>query len=378
MFCKYLIKSFKKSPLYYIMMILLEAALIVVVLTANGIVLDSVTESNNSKYMAKHMELRFSEPQLVDDISDKLNSFAESIPYDYILIDINISGNEQRYSFYGGLPIKLFSSYQAMTSYMNDTFGLTQAELPTKQQFENHDNVVLVGNDAGTYLNENSERVSNEYRYNDCGKLLISQEEYCVVGHYSGYGVYVFWGTEPTGTEISGIDILLKNVISEKQASEISNLFCEIFGEQNVTDIKLPQINDLLEQRKNTVSICICVVMQVIVVFNIMLLFKYMSNSKRRLFSVFRFCGFGPLECIMMNCGEFLCVSFVSSFLASIAFELFVKSCVGVYYSIFDVAFTLDFYIEVAVIYMAISLLIYFICIAPSLGKSVADEARRI
>ena len=367
-----------QKPVYYLMMVICETMLVIIVFIANGIMLDAVSENNNSKYLAKYFEFNFLKDTKASEISDKINEMVERLPLEYEYINIFVSSRQQSEAFYGAYPVKLFPSYQDMVDFMFDTFGVTADNLPTQKQYENHEKVVIVGNDAGYYINDKSETIYNEYKLTDDGHLILCAEEYLIAGHFAGAGVYVFWGAQPEETLSSGVSILLNNVVSEQQAAEISDLVCSIFGDELNVEVTLPETQSLLEQRKNFSIFVITVFMQIVVVFNIMLIFKYMVISKSRVFAIYRFCGYGVGDCIVFNYTEFFAISLAALVLACITFELWVKQLMSLSYGVFTAVFTPDYYAFVVLIFLVISTLLYFIYIYPSLKKFVAEEVRKI
>lgn len=85
--------------------------------------------------------------------------------------------------------------------------------------------------------------------YVDDGFLEIMGEKYRVSGYYKSTTMYMFWGTQPENTLISGLSIRMKNSVTEKQSDEIMALYNEIFGEIPLDNQELPETYDLLEIR---------------------------------------------------------------------------------------------------------------------------------
>ncbi len=373
MFIKYIKTNLKHNCLEYAFIIIVEVIMLCFILFTNGVIINSITEENNSKYEASRFFLRFKEPVNTADITNKVDEFVERIPYDFIDINLLFPSKQAITEFYGSSGLFLFRDYYNFKEFMEEKFDVSSGQIPTQQEFDNKEKVVMVGTSLNSFDGE-----PTAYESVTDGYIVLMGEKYRVSGYYDGSGIYVFWGTQPVETQSSCILIEMKDVMTEKQTKEIMALYYEIFGEIPLASEQLPSTYALLDQRANEANIGISITMMLISVFNILLIFKYMMSLRKLNFAIYRFCGFGKFTCVLYSGTEFLSLSIVSSILSCIVFDKFLKPFLLSYYSIFDIIFTIDYYAVIIAAYFVISFIMFIIFIAPSLTKTVNAELRSI
>lgn len=383
MFSKYIKINIKNHFLQYLSIIVFEIFLLLAILISNGIFLDYASKENSAEYFAKFFEFSFGSRIRSSEISEKIEEFAEKIPYefDYMAIDMS-SGTDNLNDKYTGNVLFLFSDYEHLKKHMLKYFVKSVADLPTEEQFNNKSKTVLVGGRAGItrYLKDVNDEISPftpEFQFDDNGKIISFDEKYEVCGRFNGDGIVFFWGSQPSNALISGLCFQMSDIVNEKQAQEIYELYSEIFG-QEPAYVELPKVQGLLEQRTNAANILVSLLLIVISVLNIMLVFRYLLSSKKTIFAVFRFCGFNKSVCLKYSFAEFMLISLVSSAASLLVFNQIIKPFMTNYYGIFDTVYTVDYYFFLFGMFIAACAAMFFIYIAPSLSKSVTAELREI
>lgn len=363
MFIKYMGKNLKQGFLGYMFIVLSEIAVMCVIMLTNGIIVNTVVENDKSVYQAKTFSFLVESTKL-SDIEDNVNEFAQRMPYKFSEINMLVSPAEELYGGY----LYLFYDYDAFKNYMQNKFDVSEDQLPTKEEFDNREKVVMAGNIPPAH-----KLYPTAFESVQDGYLDIMGEKYKVSGYYGGVGLYMLWGTQPDNINVSLIEIQMEDVVTDEQAEEILALYNECFdmpiGWQSV-----PKESDLLEKRANEANIVTSVLMIIISVFNTLLVFKYMLSARKHSFAVFRLCGFGKSVCILYSGMEFLIMSAMSGIIACVVFDLLIKPAVAVYYGIFNVIFDLDYYVVMLSGYVVISLIMFFIYIAPFYARSITRE----
>lgn len=383
MFAKYIKINIKNHFLQYLFIIVFEIFLLLAILVSNGIYLDSASKENSADYWAKQFEFKFSNRITSSEISEKIEEFAEKIPFEFDYMNIYMSSETDNINDkYTQNVLFLFSDYDHLKKHLLKYFVKSVADLPTEEQFNNKSKTVLVGGRAGNtiYLKDEKDEIFDftpEFQFDDNGKIITFDEKYEVCGRFNGDGIVFFWGSQPNNALISGLQFQMSDIISEKQAQEIYELYTEIFGQE--TDyLQLPKIQGLLEQRTNAANILVSLLLIVISVLNIMLVFRYLLSSKKKIFAVFRFCGFNKSVCLKYSFAEFMLISLVSSTASIFVFNQIIKPFMTNYYNIFNTVFTADYYFFLFGMFTAACAAMFFIYIAPSLSKSVTAELREI
>lgn len=372
MFAKYIKSNLKKRPLSYLLLLICGVIMLNIMLCSSGIMLNSLSNERGSKNASRYFTLYFESPVPASSLEEKVATFANRMPYEFSGLNLMLSGEQRKNNFYDAFNLYFFPNYNELGVFMNEKFGADSSQLPTLTEYLNKDKVIMVG--TASSPGEKNPAIDNV----EGGFLEIMGEKYRVSGYYNGATMYMFWGTQPKNTLISGLAIRMKNSVTEKQSDEIMSLYNEIFGEIPLGSQELPETYGLLELRADAANIAISVILMFISTFNILLIFKYMLSSRKRNFAVFRFCGFGKAACVLY-CGiEFMTLSAISSILACFVFDRAIKPVLSGRYNMFDIMFTFDYYSALIAAYLGISLIMFLVYITPSLTKSVTAELRSI
>lgn len=378
MFIKYLKTNIKKHSAQYLFIIAFEVFLLLAILISNGIYLDSVSNENFAKYWATLFDFSFSTAKTSSEISDKLEKFADSIPYEYDYMSVYITANSDDQNENGTAhTLFIFSDYEHLKKHLLKYFVKSESDLPTEEQYNDGEKMVLVGNKAGSSIYTEDGVFTPEFKYDDYGNIISFGETYSVCGRFNGDGIVFFWGSQPKNALITGFQFQMTDIIGEKQSQEICDLYYEIFGDEPGYS-KIPEMQGLLEQRADSANILISALLILISVLNIMLVFRYLIMSRRKCFAVFRFCGFNKSVCLKYSFGEFMLISLIASVVAVCVFDQLIKPFMVNYYNIFGIVFTAGYYLQLFGMYIAASVIMFFIYIAPALSKSVTSELRGI
>lgn len=383
MFAKYIKINIKNHFLQYLFIIVFEIFLLIAILVSNGIYLDSASKENSADYWAKDFDFAFSSRIKSSEISEKIEDFAAKIPYEYDYMTISISSEtDNKNDKYTDHILFLFSDYEHLKKHMLKYFVKSEADLPTEEEFNNRSKTVLVGSSAGStiYLKDPKGGIypfTPEFQFDDNGNVTVFDEKYEVCGRFNGDGIVLFWGSQPDNALIGRLGFHMSDIISEKQVQEVYELYKEIFGDET-SYLKLPEVQGLLEQRKTAANILMSLLLIVISVLNVMLVFRYLLSSKKKIFAVFRFCGFNKSVCLKYSFAEFMLISLISTAASIFVFNQIIKPFMTNYYSIFSAVFTVDYYFFLFGMFIAACAAMFFIYIAPSLSKSVTAELREI
>ncbi len=380
MFKKFLINNVKKRFLQYIIIILCQVSLITVILSASGILLDSLSKKDGLDSLARYFIFGFEDRVHIGEIHDKLAKFSAECPcgIEYSFMSVKSDDNpDKEYDEYGFLThpryIYFYPSYQHLQKYM-ENLNVAADMLPTEQQFNERQKVVILGNDYG--LTEDGKPV--QLKYTDENHILIEGEEYLISGSCSGDTIMI-WGNEQKTLTTQRIHISTIDTPTEEQINEINNLFYDIFGEENeVTTDTLPEFQTYLSLRKNAANIVISLLLIILTVFNIILIYNQMVICRKTELAVFSFCGFKKSTGIMYCMAELLIILFFSSTAACIIFDVVIKPMLNTYYSFLSMMFTVDYYIILILGYFVSAVLMFLLFIAPTLKKSVSEQLRSI
>lgn len=375
MFFKYISYNLKNHTLSYLMILLCGMISLIIMLCGSGIMLDSVASRiNYNRNKTSVFTYNFSSPVPAETLEEKVEQFQTKLPYKFNDITLNLTGKQSKEYFYDEYHLYLFYDYEELASWMYNTFGTGRDQLPTYDEFVNKDKVVMVG--SRRFPSGTSDEPIDHIDEN--GYIDIVGEKYKVSGYYDGYGIYIFWGTQPEGTLIRGMVVTMEKPVTEQQKEEIMELYKEIFGDIPLTSQEIPELYGLLELRANTANIIISAVIMLISIFNLLLVFKYMLSSRKRGFAIFRFCGFGKASCALYCGVEFMGLSAISSAIGCLIFDKLIRGRLAEYYITFEFMFTPDYYLILMAGYLGLSLALFLAYIVPSLTKSVTAELRGI
>lgn len=375
MFIKYLTNNIKNNPLWYTLTVFCEIVLLLILFCANGILLNALVSNSAAWRHSNYYSIRFkknlttSKPEdrkLIDSIYENA---ADDIDFMALVVDTGMDST----AYYGMFPIiRVFKSYEDMVYFYKKYQETDESHLPTRQQYESGEKVVVMGNveynPFGDYY--------AEFRYSDENHILVGPDDvpYTVAG-YSPHvaGVDYIYGCEPDNMQIYMIDFILKNVPTKQRLEEITGFLKETFDYDPEKFVE-PELQSLLDIRKNGANILLSSLMMLLIVFNITLIFKQTVERRKRDFAVYRFCGFSQKTNILYFLAEMLILSALSALSSCIIFECAVKSVLSSYYSMVETLFTPGYYSLLSLGYIAVTALLFALCIAPSVKKSIAAQ----
>lgn len=375
MFGKYIVQNFKKNPVEYILIFLLETSLICVSLVASGIAFDAMTDRDNIQTGAKEMSFHF-EKTSAGELREKLDKFTNGLPAPYAEISLLLSREEKYKRFSGSSFVWQYPDYETMCRQLTEGFRkLDMSEIPTREQFENNERAAIVGNDAGDYIDMSDGHfkiIQYQYNFTDDDHIMIAGQEYLVTGRFQSRGVHVLFSTIPDDVVMNGIIIEMKSYPNQKVIDEIKKLAWECF---EASTWIAPQIDELLGWRNSASNIMLSTLIIFMSVFNILLVFKYLLSSRQRYFAVLRFCGFKKSTCLVYGLAELLFLSIISSAASFFAFHFGLSPIFAEHYSSFgDVVFSPGYYMALYGIFLAANILLFAVYIAPSLSRSVREN----
>lgn len=373
MFGKYILHNFKRHPLRYIMIILLEAALICAVLTACGIAFDTMTNRDYIHERAKEFSINFSD-RTAGEFRKPLADFIAALPVPYgeiaVLMDTDEEQNER---FSGTFALWQYPDYDTMVKQLEEgVWKVNRSEMPTREQFENNERVVMVGNNPMSHM-ENGKNIPNKYNFTDENHIMIAGDEYLVSGRFPCYGVHIFFSQVPDDTVVDGITLQLKDFPNKNLINEIDVLAVECFENCYVTGE--PGVDALLGWRSSLGNIMLAMMTIFMSVFNILLIFKFLLSSRQKYFAVLRLCGYKKSICVVYSMIELLIISTVSSIASFVVFRFWLRPFFAKYYNAFsDVVFSPDYYAALYGLFLAANILLFAVYIAPSFVRSVREE----
>ena len=391
---KYLINTIRKHPLRYAVIAICEIIMIIIALFALSVILDyaSDNENNLTQFYAKEYVYAFDiwenaedDPYLSEEDKAKMSN-PESLPQASVM-------HSRIYEFCEKSPVKInrvalklgymnnsyknsvlyFQNYDDMLNYCTKQADppLSCDSLPTKEQFENNEKVLMLG----TGLDSDSDK----YVFSDEQHLLFgNDDEYLIVGEIPWNVVVLFLGSEPDDAKINRITIYLDSIPTQAQADEIDHLFREIvIGEYAsfCSLAKLPEIQNLLDMRKDAATILITVLLMIIMSFNYITIVKFMIERRKADYAVFRLCGFSKWKALIFPMIETITISAVCVVISCVIFEM-LKSLIALYSPVVYSMFDFGCYLCFSLVLIIITLVLFLIYVLPSLNKSVSDELR--
>lgn len=375
MFAKYILQNFKNNPVGYIIFSLLETVFICVSLVASGIAFNAMTDKDYIQTGAKEISVNL-KPTTAGEFRESLSEFTDSLPAPYAEIRVGVADKKENIRFSGTFAFWQYPDYETMCKQLTEgVWKLSFSDIPTKEQFENNENVAIVGNYAGSYMEDHGE-IRNKYDFIDDEHIRIAGKEYLVTGRFQSHGVHVFFDSVPDDTRISRVTLELKIIPNRTVIDKIVNLSMKCF---DVVTIESPDIDELLGWRNSAANIMLSALVIFMSVFNIMLIFKYLMSTRQRYFAVLRFCGFKKSTCVVYSLAEILIFSIVSSLASFFIFRFGLSPIFAKYYSVFgDVVFSVGYYAVLYGLYFAATILLFAAYIAPSLARSVREELSEV
>lgn len=383
MFLKYLALNIRHDTPKYVLLAICLIASFVAALAANGILMDTL---NDVGWTASSMIVWF-DKQNIKEIRDELCEFLDETKPDYTMANMHPTlsrqsqigeGHEADYAYleefaktYGNTEIWLFSGYDEMKSYLKNVQGVGEDALPTKEQYEN-EKVIILGKDAEYYETEEPHKlVKAPYTYTDNDHVLINGEEYLVVGKYGGYSAFIFGGGITGNMLISRIDIYFGGIPTIEQVDKMAARFAETVG--GVSEIQKPRTQDLLDERQSAANIGITAIIQFIVVFNVLVIYRYIVESRKRQFAIMRLCGFNKITCLGYMWGEIITLDVFSLPIACTIFEIVKPTLINNFPTI-SVMFTPAYFSLLGSLFLLTSTIAFAVYIVPAFGKTVSSE----
>ncbi len=390
MFGQYITNLFRKHSLMYAIIALCEVIMIVISLFALGVVLDYASINDlmrgNTQLRAKSYIYSF-EPlkdgTLTEEsalnalpsakvIRGRIYEFCEKSPVKIENMEIRLDYN-LKYNYYHS--VMYFQSYNEMVEYCSaNDVPLTSDNLPTEEQFLNHEKIVLLSTGSGSD--------SGKYVFSDDRHLLFGNDgdEYLIVSKIPWNAVILFLGSEPDEAKIGRINFNLEKIPTQEQADEIDKMFREIVvGEYSSVCGRayVPEIKNLLDIRKDASIIIIAALLMMIMSFNYMTIIKFIIEKRKKDYAIFRLCGFSKQKAMAFPFLETVGMSAVCAAASCLVFEL-MKPLTELYAPVVRSMFDFGYYVCFVLGFIAVTAVLFFIYVLPSLNKSVTEELRGI
>lgn len=384
MFFKYLALNIRHNIPKYVLLVVCLIASIVAALAANGILMD---ELNEVGWTASCMTVRF-DKRNISEVQEKLYEFLSETEPAYTMAHISLTlsrypiqtegSNEADYTYleeyaktYGNTEIWLFPSYEEMKRYLKNVQGVGENSFPTREQYEN-EKVIILGKDAEYYeLEPPHTAVNAPYTYTDDDHVLINGEEYLVVGKYGGYPAFAFGGGISENMLMSSISIYFGSIPTLSQVDEMTARFIEKAG--GVSEIQEPKTRELLDERESAANIVTTALIQLIAVFNVLIIYSSIIESRKRQFAVMRFCGFKKAVCLRYMWGEMIVLGTFSLPIACVVFESIKPTLVNNFPTV-SVMFTPAYYVLLGLLFLLTASIAFAAYIVPSFGKTISSE----
>ena len=374
----------------YAIIAICEMIMIVIALFALSVVLDYASVNDlmrgNTQLRAKNYIYSFAplkdsvplEESTINDLPSakdmrsRIYEFCDKSPIEIENMEIRLDYN-MKYNYYHS--VMYFQSYDEMVEYCTgNEVPLTSSELPTKEQFLNHEKVVLLATGARSD--------SGDYVYSDERHLLFGNDgdEYLIISKIPWNAVILFLGSEPDNAKIGRISFNLKTVPTQEQADEIDRMFREIVvGEYSTVcgAAYIPEIKNLLDLRKDASIITISVLLMMVMSFNYMTIIKFIIEKRKKDYAIFRLCGYSKWKAMSFPFLEAVGISAVCAIISCFIFEL-LKPLIELYASVVRPMFDIGYYICFVIGFVTVTAILFFIYVLPSLNKSVTGELRGI
>lgn len=374
MFGKYILNNFRKNPLGYILIFLLETVFICVSLVASGIAFNAMTDKDYTQTGAKEITVNL-KATTAGEFRETLARFTDELPVPYAEMRIGVSDSRR---FSGSYCVWQYPDYETMCKQLTEgIWKMDPGDIPTREQFENGERVAIVGNYAGDHL-ENGVEMLDKYNFTDDDHIMIAGSEYLVSGRFQSHGVHIFFSTVPDDTSIYDVTIELKTIPNRTTIDQIRRLSADCFDEL-LRNTKEPNIDRLLYWRDSAANIMLSALVIIMSVFNILLVFNYLMTSRHKYFAVLRLCGYNRWICIAYSFAEIMVFCAASSLTSFVIFRTALIPFFAEYYSVFsDVVFSAGYYAALYGIFLAANVLLFAIYIAPSLLRSVREELTEV
>lgn len=391
MFFKYLLFNIKLSASKYILLIICTIAVIIAAIAANGILMDNL--SYEMQYTTKYMEVRFDEKRNACEVRDKLNEIIDRIEpqfkfvradpvldQEYISDDpdspehgVDYSYEEEMAKTYNGAGFFLFPNYQKAKDHFTKVANVSSKSFPTEEQY-NSERVIILGKEV-EYLDESPphDPIIAPFKYTDENHVIIGGEEFLVAGKHPSYMSFAFFPGIPDDMLTQYIDIYFDDIPTTAQVENMTRLIQETLGVD--CQIDPPKTSDLLDIRKSTANIVITTLIQIIAVFNILIIYKFIIDSRKRQFVVMRLCGFKKSTCLTYLWSELILTAIICIPAACVLFEL-IKPSFAESYPVAAVIYTPMYYAVLGLIFLASVTFAFAVYIIPTFGKTLSRELR--
>ena len=370
-FFQYIKLNIKKSPLLYLIIAICQIISIMIILFGIGTMLNAQSENTQAVYDASFFNYTFSKSKTIEEIEDKVNELSDFISQDLLMISFRVDNKD--HAEYLGSYIKHFNKYESILDVFDKYLGGSDTELITYETFINKEKIVVVGtlvqecnvpDGKGDFIREVVEKeIINEY-------IRIKNEDFKVVGYFSGWGLFVLFDSAPKDSLLSEMGVELKNALSDRRIEEINAKASEIFG-RDIEIHTLPQNRDLLSEQYSTINIFISLLIILIAVLNTALIFKFMIDMRIKNFAIYRICGMSKAHCFSYCISENLIISGISYAVAVLIFANFILPVTIYNYSLFEFIYNESFFTITFAIYLLSSLVINLLYISPSVVKSI-------
>ncbi len=396
MFKKYIFNSIKKYPLKYVAIAICEVLLLVISLFSSCVLLERLSKteaenpallysfsfsklagmswSANSKEAKEMVATDTANLPNITNMRERIYELCSRSPIKIDYVGITPAGWEKNYYY---TRIIYFPSYENLVYYFTESnkpaWSVPKNMLPTEQQYLNKEKVVVLG--MGASHNENG-----EYVYSDENHLLIGKndDEYLIAGTSISNIPYIFFGTEPDYLKLSDIDFLFAEYPTQKQIDEFTALFTDIVAPDiEITYSDPPHIKDLLEIRKEIANIVITTALLLISSFNILAIFKMMTEERRTQYAVFRVCGYGKFKAILFPFAEIISFSGICAVLSCGIFAA-LTPLIKTIFPVVSAMFDFGFYAVFVLGFLVVTAVLFMIYILPSLNKTVSEELREM
>lgn len=399
MFLRYLYGNIKSALYKYILLVFCIITVIVMTIAANAMFIDSAASQNNTAYRTRVYQFFFdrspdTKNQNAVEAREKLFELIKRTGLEYHSMTIyptapndwregedpktGVDYKMQQYKAenYGETSFWWFPTYREMVDTFTDAWNCGTDIFPTEDQYYN-DKVIILGSDPFTYRTpENEKSVKGEYKFSDEDHVIIIGEEFLVTGMYNGELTFAFFPAIPQDTVVGSILIEFKKPLTVTQINSVDALINELFGNVKV-DIYEPKTQDLLDMRKSTANIILTAMVQIICVFNILIIYKFMADSRKKQFAVMRLCGFKKFRCLLYLWGELALITVVCLPIAFGIFEL-IKPELSKKYGTVPLIFTPGYYLVLGFLFFAVMTVVFIVYIIPSFGKTVSRELREM
>lgn len=368
MFFKYLYNSVKNNHIWYLTIILCEIVLAVIMFCANGILLNTLSNYNDTS-LSKYLSIELNEPLITSKSEDreKIDNFLSELPLAKEMLLHLDKNSRNNFEF---ITLFAFQSYDSMISYWSEERHADKSILPTREQYESGEKIAFLGSISDKPL-----------RSADEDHILIgpNNDIYTVLGTVPGSkGVFISYGMEPENVGVKNLYITFKDIPTYQQISQINDLVNETFGLDNIYGLQLPDFQDLLDLRKNISNIILTALTLLLIVFNVALIFRQAVSRHKSEFAVFSFCGFSKKVSIIYSLAEMLILSALSVITALALFEYYIKPLLSQYYSAVSVLFTPEYYLILITAFMGVCALMFAICVVPIIKRDLISQLSNI